>query len=238
MTKKATLDDEQREDDRRDRPAQPSPKARARRATGPTTSDGRPSAPAALASGRSARIPEQPVEARRERTTWANRHEPGEVEPDRHEQPGQRARPGEQQVDAGPDEEREARRPMSPARSSAGRRRRPGRRGATTRAAIPAAVAPIVPDWNAHRMSSPPEPRTSMTAIAPSAQPAALSPPDDDVDDPGDREVEREGHRPGTASTRPSRPSRAGRGRGSRASRSGARCAARRCPGSTGRAAG
>ena len=50
-----------------------------------------------------------------------------------------------------------------------------GRRGATTTAAIPAAVAPTVPDWNAHRMSSPPEPRTSMTAIAPSAHIAVVS---------------------------------------------------------------
>ncbi len=45
-----------------------------------------------------------------------------------------------------------------------------GRRGATTTAAMPAATAPIVPDWNAHRMSSPPDPSIRTTAIAPSAQ--------------------------------------------------------------------
>ena len=50
-----------------------------------------------------------------------------------------------------------------------------GRRGAMTTAAIPAAVAPIVADWNAHRMSSPPEPRTSMTAIAPRAHRSLVS---------------------------------------------------------------
>ena len=42
-------------------------------------------------------------------------------------------------------------------------------------AAMPAAVAPIVADWNAHRMSSPPEPRMSMTAIAPSAHASVVS---------------------------------------------------------------
>jgi len=47
---------------------------------------------------------------------------------------------------------------------------RPGLRGATRMAPMPAATAPIVAVWNAHRMSSPPEPSTSITAMAPSAQ--------------------------------------------------------------------
>ena len=40
---------------------------------------------------------------------------------------------------------------------------------------MPAATAPIVPDWKAHRMSSPPDPSISTMAIAPSAQMADAS---------------------------------------------------------------
>src|SRR5688572_19288976 len=157
--------------------AQPMPRARARSAIDPTAGTAEPTAPAALAtspastySGTPSRLGERKATIRvAPNVTYQARYRPT----GRASQTSARGRVKTRwravptrNASAAPDVARPI---VSRTAASA------GRRGAMTTAAIPAAVAPTTPDWNAHRMSSPPDPSSNMTAIAPSAQVAVVS---------------------------------------------------------------
>ena len=233
--------DQQCQHDRRE-PCAPSPMPKAS-ASSATEPDDRQQ-PTRRTPRRSRR--DRPARTRGRRRGWAERsatircrterHQPGEIQADRESQPDERTRP-RQQRDGGPSR-RGTRAPTPDVASAIVNRTAAtaGRRGATTTAAIPAAVAPIVAglerpqdvvaartedEHDRHRAEGPHRRR--------------LAPDDDDRRSPATIDVQRERdpqvrpvrHGPDRPDQRPveDRP----------ASRSGARCAARRSPAATGR---
>ena len=180
MKKNTTLEASSAEDDRREGArARPITKASARRAMDPSGDRRRSDHARGTRDQPGEHVLGNPVEAwrrpHRDHPRCPERHKPREIQPDGKCQPRECPGPRNQEMEGRPDQEGERLRPRSPDPIVNRIAASAGRRGATTTAAIPAAVAPTVADWNAHGMWRASDPSRSMTAIAPSTQAALVS---------------------------------------------------------------